>query len=182
LHYLKKKKMDSRDAITLEQKVKYLKEVENIYRLSKKTLPPKGKTWSQIADQHLRRALQMPVINKDESLNVRKGRMMHLHSPRTARIVERTLRNGTLHPDVLHMYRGDNVQSVRDDKLFVHQKVSPAADTPDVAHFIQHSAADELYPDGHLQGFGFVPREHNVESHVPLEPAGEGNAPTGGFV
>lgn len=179
--------MDSRDAITLEQKLKYLQEVENIYRLSKKTLPPKGKTWSQLADQHLRRALQLPVIDKDESLNVRKGRMMHLHSPRTARIVERTLRNGTLHPDVLHMYRGDNVQSVRDDDLVVHQKVRPTADTPGVAHFIQHSGSDLVYPDGHLQGFGFVPREHNVESHVPLESAGERNAavPTqaaGGFV
>ena len=98
--------MQRNKAITLEQKMRYLREIESIERLSKKVLPPKGKTWAQIADQHLKRALGAPVITGRESITVRQGRMHHLHSPRSARIVERTLNNGVFHPDLLHHYRG----------------------------------------------------------------------------
>jgi hypothetical protein len=159
------------EEVSLEQKMRYLKEVENIYRLSKKVLPPAGKTWSQIADQHLQRALNLPVKEEAEPLRVRRGRMHHLHSPRTARLVERTLRNGVVHPDVLHHYRGDNVQSVRSDPLVFHPAPRMKADTPDVMHIVQHSD-DLVYPDGHLQGYGFVPGTHDAVSHVPLEAAG----------
>jgi len=165
--------MQRNKAITLEQKMRYLREIESIHRLSKKVLPPKGKTWAQIADQHLRRALGAPVITGRESINVRQGRLHHLHSPRSARIVERTLKNGVFHPDLLHHYRGDNVQTVRDEPQFDYRKPAMTADTPDVMHYIHHGATDIDYPDGHLQGFGFVPSTHNVASHVQLEQAGE---------
>ena len=69
--------MQRNKEITLEQKMRYLREIESIHRLSKKVLPPKGKTWAQIADQHLRRALGAPVITGRESINVWKGRMHH---------------------------------------------------------------------------------------------------------
>ena len=134
--------MRREEEVSLEQKMRYLKEVENIYRLSKKVLPPAGKTWSQIADQHLQRALNLPVREGVEPLRVRPGRMHHLHSPRTARLVERTLRNGVVHPDVLHHYRGDNMQSVRSDPLVQHSRPRLTADTPDVMHVVQHSAHD----------------------------------------
>ena len=159
-------------AITLDQKIRYLREIENIHRLSKKVLPPKGKTWAQIADQHLHRALGLPIAAAPVSLNVRQGRMHHLHSPRTARVVERTLKNGILHPDLLHHYRGDNVQTVNDSKPFVYNAPQPKLDTPDVIHYVQHGT-DLGYPQGHLQGFGFVPMSHEVASHVQLESAGE---------
>ena len=51
-----------RREITLEEKLKYLREIENIHRLSKKVLPPKGTTWARIADKHLKRALGMPIV------------------------------------------------------------------------------------------------------------------------
>ena len=35
--------------ITLEKKLRYLKEVDNIHALSKKVRPPAGKSWSDIA-------------------------------------------------------------------------------------------------------------------------------------
>ena len=38
-----------------------------------------------------------------------------------------------------------------------------------VQHFVQHGASDLHYPAGHLQGFGFVPKSHEVASHVQLE-------------
>ena len=75
--------MRAQEEISLEQKMRYLREVENIYRLSKKVLPPAGKTWAQVADQVLHRALNTPVREEAEPLNVRRGRMHHLHSPRT---------------------------------------------------------------------------------------------------
>ena len=44
--------MHGRREISLDQKLKYLREIENIHRLSKKVLPPKGTTWARIADKH----------------------------------------------------------------------------------------------------------------------------------
>ena len=168
--------MHGRKEITLEQKLRYLREIENIHRLSKKVLPPRGKTWAQIADGHLKKALGMPVREPAAALNITRGQYKHLHSPRTARMVERTLRNGIHHPDLLHSYRGDNVQTVRDDPVVYHKKPQMTADTPDVMHYVQHGGTDLEYPDGHLQGFGFVSRTHDFASHVPLEQAGEADA------
>ena len=39
-------------------------------------------------------------------------------------------------------------------------------------HYVQHVSSDLQYPDGHLQGYGFVPGTHEAVSHVPLEAAG----------
>ena len=167
--------MQQRD-ITLEQKLKYLQEVESIYRLSKKVLPPKGKTWKQVADQILRKALGAPVVNKTDSINVTKGRQMHLHSPRTARMVERTLKS-EMHPDLLHSYRGDNVSITNRKMQPVRELRMPTADQPDVMHVVQHGATDVQYPGGHMQGFGFVPRTHEVAAHVQVEQKAQGSVP-----
>jgi hypothetical protein len=117
----------------------------------------------------------MPVREEAARLNITKGKYKHTHSPRTARIVERTLRNGIHHPDLLHSYRGDNVQTVRDRPVVYHDKPRMTADTPDVVHYVQHGATDLHYPDGHLQGFGFVSRTHDVASHVQLEQVVKGD-------
>ena len=154
--------------ITLEEKLKYLEEVENIYRLSKKTLPPKGKTWKALADQVLRRALGASVVEKTANINMTKGRQMHLHSPRTARLVERTLRNGDFHPDVLHAYRGNGTSILKQRQRIVPDSPPRKADTLDIAH-ITAPSGDFHYPDGHMQGFGFVPNVHEFKSHVELE-------------
>ena len=42
-------------------------------------------------------------------------------------------------------------------------------DDHDVVHYVQHGSSDLIYPHGHMQGVGFVPREHQVVSHVPLD-------------
>ena len=153
--------------ISLDEKLRYLKEVESIHRLSKKVLPPKGTTWARIADQLLRKALGMPVEEPPEALNLRRGRQMHHHSPRTARVIERTLRNGVIHPDVLHSYRNDKIMRGREYPFY--DSPAPRADTPDVIHYVQHGSSDLSYPHGHMQGYGFVPSEHHVASHVQLE-------------
>ena len=162
--------------ITLEQKLRYLREVENIHRLSKKSLPPKGTTWARIADGILRKAMGHPVQSKAEEVNVvRSGHMEH-HSPRTARLIERTLRNGVVHPDVLHDFRNDGTQVDRFGGRPYSGEVArpsrpalgPLHHTPPVSHFVQHPG-DLHYPGGHLQGYGFVPGDHQLASHVQLD-------------
>jgi len=164
--------MERRREISLEEKIRYLREVENIHRLSKKVLPPKGTTWARIADKHLQRALGMPVREEDPApLNVRRSRYMDQHSPRTARVIERTLRNGMIHPDALHHFRRDlREEPSRMPRPDLRQ---PVHDTPEVMHYVQHGGTDLVYPHGHLQGFGFVPSEGQVSSHVQLEETGQ---------
>ena len=152
--------------ISLQQKLKALKEVENIYRLSKKALPPQGTTWARVADKVLRKALGEPIEEAPESLNVTEDGQMHQHSPRTARIVERTLRNGVLHPDMLHNYRNDRRERPVANR---YRPPEPRVDTPPAIHYVQHGASDLAYPNGHLQGYGFVPSDQTIASHIKLE-------------
>ena len=164
--------MQEQRAITLDDKLRYLREIESIHRLSKKVLPPKGTTWAQIADKQLKLALGLPVKEQAKPLNIKRGRPHSRHSPRSARIIERTLRNGSVHPDVLHQYRGNNADSIHKNstKRYVN-KLRPLQHTPNVTHIVAHGASDVVYPDGHLQGYGFVPGDHEVNSHIQLESA-----------
>ena len=157
--------------ITLEEKLKALREVDRIYALAKTwhRLVPNEKrpNFEAAARAVMKRALGEPIESKREPLHIRDGAMMHEHSPRTARVIERTLRNGVIHPDVLHSYRNDKVRPGREFPFY--DKPAPRADTPDVIHYVQHGSSDLSYPHGHMQGYGFVPSEHHVASHVQLE-------------
>ena len=156
--------------ITLEQKMRYLKEVENIHALGKKVRPPAGKSWSDIADARMRHVMGLPLQEKQaEPLRIKRGRMHHEHSPRSARVIERTLRNGVVHPDALHAYSCGHVLEGR--PLPWRRPVRPAVEDLPAQHYVQHGATDLHYPSGHLQGFGFVPSQHEVPSHVRLESA-----------
>ena len=161
-------------SISLEAKLKALQEVEQIYRLSKKwqrlTPDEKRPNWERIADAILRKALNKPLAAPPEPLQVQASRWQHEHSPRSARVIERTLRNGIVHPDVLHSYRNDAGDEGR--PVVRYSKPVPRADTPAAQHVVQHGHSDLSYPSGHLQGYGFVPSDHSVNSHVQLEPAG----------
>ena len=79
----------------------------------------------------------------------------------------RGLRNGVVHPDALHAYSCGHVLEGRDRPT--RRRVRPAPQDPPAQHFVQHGATDLHYPSGHLQGFGFVARQHEVASHVRLE-------------
>jgi len=163
-----------RGSITLDQKLKYLKEVHQIYALSKKTLPPKGKSWNDIADARLRKVLQMSVReNTAAPVNIQSGGMHHEHSPRSARLIERTLQSGLHDPRILNSYR----HGVEGGKLHARKRFqprphmeTPRADERHTQLFIQHSE-DLHYPHGHLQGSGFIPRQHEVNSHIKLMPS-----------
>ena len=155
--------------ITLEQKLRYLQEIENIHRLGKKAKPPQGKSWAGVADAALRRVLRMPMKESSQSLDVRSGALHHQHSPRTSRIVERTLKTNMMHEDVLHSYRDNRQMSGTSKKRYTLEM--PRRDERQVRHVVQQS--DDLhYPAGHVQGYGFVPTQHEVNSHVQLQQRG----------
>ena len=160
-------------SISLETKLKALREVESIYRLSKKwqrlTPDEKRPNWERIA---LKKAMGTPVQAQPARLSVHRSRQHHTHSPRSARVIERTLRNGLVHPDVLHSYRNDKVE--HGSTRVRYQKPVARPDSMPVQHYVQHGGTDLEYPSGHLQGYGFVPRNHEAASHVQLEAAGEG--------
>ena len=159
--------------ITLEQKLKALREVESIYALAKtgQRLTPDEKrpNWERIADAVLKRAIGQPVAGPPHSLDVREDAMHHEHDRRSAAVIERTLRNGLVHPDVLHAY-SSGVNRDPPGKPRV-RKLRPKADTPYVRHFVQYGATAIHSPGGHLQGYGFVPRQHEAAKHILLEPA-----------
>jgi hypothetical protein len=166
-------------SISLETKLKALREVESIYRLSKKwqrlTPDEKRPNWERIADAILKKALGTPVRARPVGLHIRRSQQHHAHSPRSARAIERTLQNGIVHPDVLHSYRNDKVEHGSTRVRYEKPRARP--DTPVAQHYVQHGARDIEYPSGHMQGYGFVPRNHEGASHIQLESGGEA-APT----
>jgi len=154
--------------ITLEKKLRYLKEVDNIHALSKKVRPPAGKSWSDIAASRMRHVMGLPIREPvAKPLQIQRGRLHHEHSPRSARIIERTLKTGLVHPDVLQSYR---TGAVRTKSFNYKPLVEPLRhDDRDIQHFVQYPDSDLHYPAGHLQGFGFVPSQHEINSHVELK-------------
>ena len=163
--------MSGQHSITLEEKLKAIREVESIYALAKKwqrlTPDEKRPNWERIADAVLRSALSKPVVGEPKRIRLHSGSMHHEHDPDTARIIERTLKNGVVHPDVLMSY-STGVTTKGRARTRV-PRLPPARDTPAVRHIVQHGATDLHYPAGHLQGYGFIPMQHEVASHVKLE-------------
>ena len=91
--------------ITLDQKLKYLKEVEGIHALSRKVRPPAGKSWRDIADARFRHVMGQPILEPQASpMQVRSGKLHHEHDARSARLIERTLKTGIVPDHVLHSY------------------------------------------------------------------------------
>ena len=99
--------MQARGFQTLEQKLSALREVENIYRLSKKwqrlTPDERRPNWEKIADAVLRKALGQPVLTSvhTQALQLDDGAHYHEHDERSARVFRRTLDNGILPPDAI---------------------------------------------------------------------------------
>jgi len=163
--------MQRGNGITLEQKLRYLKEVEGIHALSKKVRPPAGKSWSDIADARMRHVMGQPIREPvAEPLRIKRGGMHHEHSPRSARLIERTLKTGMLPPQVLQGYHtGERTRRSRFRFKDVYVPTEPLRhEDVRVQHLVQHVAADLHYPHGHMQGHGFVPRQHEVNSHVQV--------------
>jgi hypothetical protein len=172
-----------RQGITLEQKLRYLKEVDSIHALAKTTRPPTGKSWSDIADAKYREVMRMPLkVDVHQPMRVQRGKMHHQHSPRTARLLERTLKSGIVHPDVLMHYHTGTKKPYAKGELKFQPRRAPAIvgesrqmsreklrhDDLRVQHVVQHPG-DLHYPHGHMQGQGFIPKEHTFNPHIQVQ-------------
>ena len=99
--------------LTVEQKMKAMREVQEIYALGKKwrrNLPDeKRPDFEGMADRIMSRALGLPTIEGPRGTRepIYEAAHMSLQDPRTAALVERTLKNGMYHPDVLHSFQSD---------------------------------------------------------------------------
>ena len=152
----------------MEAKLKALREVEQIYRLSKKwtrNMPDeKRPNFERMADTVFRKAMESDARGATMPVNVRAGRHMHEHDERSARLIERTLKTGEYGPDALHSFQSGRVLRGKRRTHFARPQVQPADFS--VRHLVQQDE-DILYPHGHMQGSGFVPNMHDP-TRAPL--------------
>ena len=171
----------SQRQITIEQKLKAMQEVQRIYDMSKKWQRGPGHNgpmpnFRAMADAVMRKAMDADVVGDRLPLDIRDGKLMHEHDSRTGRIIERTLRNGIVHPDVLHSFQSGRAKRPADQSHLRDRRLPYDPQLPNVDLYIQHSDTDLHYPSHFVPGEGFVPKEHTHDSHVQLESAG--SAPT----
>ena len=92
--------------------------------------------------------------------------------PREARLLERTLRAGVVHPDALHSFQHNITKAAPAEIGQV-----PVDDDPNLPDFdlYIHHAGQTMVPPGHYEPGKDVyhASEHAPESHVPMRPAPE---------
>ena len=162
--------------ITLEQKLKAMREVQRIYDMSKKWQRPVGHTgrmpnFNAMADAVMKRAGNANIVGDRQPLDIRDGKLMHEHDSHTARVIERTLRNGIVHPDVLHSFQSGRVKQPPrgDPRGNPANRLPHDPALPDVDLYVQHAVNDLHYPSHWVPGEGFQPKEHVEPGHVQLE-------------
>jgi hypothetical protein len=168
---------------TLEAKLAALREVENIYRLSKKwqrlTPDEKRPNWEKIADAILRKALGRPVQAVEKMpLRLQDDKHMHEHDRRSARVFDRTLQNGVIDPAALHSFRHGRTTHHPTRRIRRSRGPDPAY-LPPAKSYILHGSTDLHYPSHHVQNVGFVPSMHEAPSHIKVERPGPPSDPIG---
>jgi len=150
-----------------EQQQAY-REAREILKLGQKwqQLMPSEKrpNFERAAKEVLRRALGHRVQKNVEALDIRDGGLMHEHAPREAHLIERYLKSGTVHPDVLHSFVHGDVHTESQKPEQPH--VGDMHDLPDFDVFVQHQG-DQHYPAHWHPGTGEFAAGH----HDPHEMA-----------
>ncbi len=95
------------------------------------------------AQEVLKRALGHRTARNDEALDIHGG-LMHEHEPREARLVERWLRSGAVHPDVLHSFRSGRVTRKPRPARFRGEPLRQ--DDQDVEHVVLDRLAQVHHP------------------------------------
>jgi hypothetical protein len=159
--------------LTVEQKMKAMREVQEIYALGKKwrrNLPDeKRPDFEGMADRIMSRALGLPTLQAEPREPVYEAAHMSMQDPRTAALVERTLKNGMYHPDVLHSFQSDRT---------THRAEPPrpmrvnTVGLPDPHLFMESAGAMHIHPShesrGGPDGDHFVPSMHEHDSMQEL--------------
>ena len=159
----------------MEAKLKALKEVEQIYRLSKKwkrNMPDeKRPDFERMADTIFRRAMETPGRDDYMRVNVREGRHMHEHDERSARLIERTLKTGEYGPDALHSFQSGRVLTGRRRRRYPKPVRQPG--DVRVRHVVQRRYR-HCVPPRALAGLGL--RAQHARARADAEPQAGGRA------
>jgi len=102
------------------------------------------------AQEVLKRAIGHRTARNDEALDIHGG-LMHEHGPREARLVERWMRSGAVHPDALHSFQHD-ITTVDPTVMPERLNLQAHPDDPDVEVFV-HDAGETIdYPSHYEPG------------------------------
>jgi hypothetical protein len=136
------------------QKQDAYREAQQILRLSEKwqeLMPGERKpNFARAAQEILRRALGHQTKRNEAPLDLHGG-LMHEHKPREARLIERYLRSGTVHPDVLHSFQHNRTTN-DPDPLPVSYDLGHDPDLPDFDLYVQDTTEDHDYPSHYEVG------------------------------
>jgi hypothetical protein len=99
-----------RRKITREERDRAIKEADSILRLGKKwqrnTPNERRPNFEAAAATILRRTIGSRVVSgKKQPMQIKKDGLQHQHNEREARLLARTLKTGTLPPEVLHSFQ-----------------------------------------------------------------------------
>ena len=161
--------------LTRAQKQDAYREARQIMKLSEKwqELMPgeKRPNFERAAQEVVRRAIGHKVERNEAPLDVHGG-YMHEHGAREARLLERFLRSGTVHPDALHSF-------VHGRERVGAPDVAPPAqddlnDLPDFDLYVQNLHEDLTYPGHYNPSTGeFLDSQHEPPVAQELKSAAE---------
>ena len=150
-------------------------EQQEAYRESREILKL-GQKWQQLmpgekrpnferaAKEVLRRALGHRVQKNVERLDIREDGLMHEHAAREAHLLERYMKSGPVHPDVLQSFVHGDVHTEPQKRW--QPPLGDMTDLPDFEVFVQHHG-DQHYPGHWHPGT----QEFGVGHHDPHEMA-----------
>jgi hypothetical protein len=129
--------------ISREEKFAALQEAQRILQLEKKwrrMVPDERKPdFKRAARVIMQRALGHETVGKEPALQVHSG-LMHEHPEREARLIERTLRNGVVPPQVLSSFR-DGART-RPGKSYIQAIIGSRTPVPAGEPYIDTSMLD----------------------------------------
>ena len=145
-----------RRKITREERDRAIKEADSILRLGKKwqrnTPNERRPNFEAAAATILRRTIGSKVVSgKKQPMQIKPDSLQHQHNEREARLLERTLKTGTLPPEVLHSF-----QTGRARKAAEPLQVDRGPDPDHLPDF-------ELYMQDHVHNLG-APGHYDIRA------------------
>jgi hypothetical protein len=159
--------------LTREEKHKAYIEAKNTLELGQKwqRLVPgeRRPNFEKAAATTLRNALGHKTAEHRHVLDI-SNRLMHQHEPATARILERTLQNGIVHPDVLHSFRDDYRTAPRGYPKPPRSYLHPGDAVPEL--YISHDSDIDYVSHFNVNTGDYMPHDHTwLGHHVAHRPA-----------
>ena len=166
--------------LSIDERIKALDEAKKILALGKKwqrNVPGERRPdFEGAAERVFRRAMNNKVRVTGKPLKIR-GKLMHEHDAHEARIVERTLKTGLIHPDALHSFVHDRTLAPK--QKVARPKLGPAPrDAPRTKLYIRHFDVEPHYPSHRSSRGGYAPSMVMHDSHVQLAQPKVDSVPT----